>query len=118
MDFTIRYLQLFFKGVELASPLLFTTVGFIALLGLIVGARESWKWTDSIYWALITATTVGYGDIRPVHRLSKAISVLIALTDITVTGILVALSINAASIAFKNVHDLDAVETEIRQLLE
>ena len=118
MDFTIRYLQLFFKGVELASPLLFTTVVFIALLGLIVGARESWKWTDSIYWAFITATTVGYGDIRPIRDISKALSVLIAITGITVTGILVALSINAASTAFKDLHDMDQVETEIKQLLE
>ena len=118
MDFTIRYLQLFFKGVELASPLLFTTVGFIALLGLIVGARESWKWTDSIYWALITATTVGYGDIRPIRNISKALSVLIAVTGITATGILVALSINAASIAFKDLHDMDQVEAEVKQLLE
>ena len=118
MDFTFRYLQIFFKGVDLASPLLLTSAVFIILLGLIVGARESWKWTDSIYWAFITATTVGYGDIRPIRNLSKAISVLIAVTGITVTGILVALSINAASIAFKDLHDLDEVEVEMRQLLE
>jgi voltage-gated potassium channel len=118
MDFTFRYLQIFFKGVELASPLLLTTAVFIILLGLIVGARESWKWTDSIYWAFITATTVGYGDIRPTSNISKAISVLIALTGITITGILVALAINAASIAFKDLNDLDEVEVEMRQLLE
>jgi voltage-gated potassium channel len=118
MDFTFRYLQLFFKGVELASPLLFTSGVFIVLLGLIVGARESWKWTDAIYWAFITATTVGYGDIRPLRNLSKALSIIIAVTGITATGILVALSINAASDAFKELNDMDKVETEVRELLE
>ena len=118
MDFTFRYLQLFFKGVELASPLLLSTFTFIALLGLIVGARESWKWTDSIYWAFITATTVGYGDIRPKGNLSKALSVLIAVTGITMTGILVALAINAASTAFKDLNDMEQVETDVIQLLQ
>ena len=69
------------------------------------GARESWSRFDSFYWSFITATTVGYGDIRPLHKLSKTISVLIALTGMIFTGIIVALAINAASISFSDANE-------------
>jgi len=99
MDFTIDYLLLFFMALKLAAPLLVFSVVLIMLLGLIVGRRESWGRFDSIYWAFITATTVGYGDIRPIEPLSRALSILIALVGMTFTGILVALAIYAATTA-------------------
>ena len=99
MDFTIDYLQLFYLGLKLASPLLIFAALLIILLGMIVGMRESWGRFDAVYWAFITATTVGYGDIRPIRPLSKALSILIALIGMTFTGILVALAIYAATTA-------------------
>jgi len=102
MEITFRFARIFFYGLELASPLLLSLALLITLLGQIVGFRESWSRFDSLYWAFITATTVGYGDIRPVARLSKILSVLIALTGIIFTGIIVALAINAATITFSN----------------
>jgi len=97
MDFTIDYLQIFYINVKLAFPLLLFSILLIAGLGIIVGLRESWGRFDSMYWAFITATTVGYGDMRPTMPLSKALSVLIAFVGITFTGILVALAIFAAT---------------------
>jgi voltage-gated potassium channel len=72
-------------------------------LGQIVGRIESWKKFDALYWSFITATTVGYGDIRPSYRTSKALSVLIAMTGLIFTGIIVAIAIRSATYAF-NVH--------------
>lgn len=118
MDFTFLYLEIFFILLELAAPLLLSMLLFIVLLGLIVGARESWKWTDSIYWAFITASTVGYGDIRPTLGFSKALSILIAFLGVILTGITVALAINAATAAFKNLHDVEQIEQVIEQELE
>jgi len=65
-----------------------------------------------LYWAFITVTTVGYGDIRPVARLSMILSVLIALTGIIFTGVIVALAINAATIAFNNL--IEAADVKAR----
>ena len=102
MQFTIDYLQLFYINVKLAFPLLLFSILLIAGLGIIVGLRESWGRFDSIYWAFITATTVGYGDMRPTMPLSRVLSVLIAFVGITFTGILVALAIFAATEALTN----------------
>ena len=73
----------------------------IVLLGLLVGTVENWPRFDSVYWAFITATTVGYGDIRPKQPLSRVLSILIAFISVTFTGLFVALAINAATLAFK-----------------
>ncbi|TDJ26895.1 MAG: two pore domain potassium channel family protein [Gammaproteobacteria bacterium] len=116
MEITFRFVRIFFYGLELASPLLLSLALLITLLGQIVGFRESWGRFDSLYWAFITATTVGYGDIRPVARLSKILSVLIALTGIIFTGIIVALAINAATITFSNLIEAADEKARVEEL--
>ena len=54
---------------------------------------------DSFYWSFVTATTVGYGDLRPVNRTSRILAILIAIMGLTFTGILIALAMHAASFA-------------------
>ncbi len=105
MEFTFQFIEYFYYGLNLAAPLLIFLALVIVLLGQIVGQRESWSRFDSLYWSFITATTVGYGDIRPLQKLSKTISVLIALTGMIFTGIIVALALNAASISFTSEHE-------------
>jgi voltage-gated potassium channel len=71
----------------------------VALLGLVVGKKEGWSRFDSVYWSFITATTVGYGDIRPVKRASRIIAIVVALLGLTLTGILIAVAVHAATLA-------------------
>jgi voltage-gated potassium channel len=104
MEFSLGYLGYFFNDLVLAWPLLGFLVLIIIVLGLVVGAIESWPSFDSIYWAFITATTVGYGDICPKLRVSRMLSILIALVGVIFTGILVALAINAATLSFSEVY--------------
>ena len=105
MEFTFKFIQIFTFGLKLAAPLLLSLAFLITLLGQIVGTRESWSRFDSLYWSFITATTVGYGDLRPLRKLSRTFAVLIAFVGIIFTGIIVALAINAATIAFASAHD-------------
>ncbi len=105
MQFTFQFLKFFVYGLELAAPLLILMTFMIVLLGQVAGRRESWNRFDALYWSFITATTVGYGDIRPTYKLSRILSVMIAFVGLIFTGIVVALAINAASISFTSVHD-------------
>ncbi len=100
MQFTLTFLQMFFIGLYLAAPLMLFFCLFIAVLGQIVGRIEKWSRFDAFYWAFITALTVGYGDIRPLKRISKKFAITIAIAGIMFTGILVALTVHSAEMAF------------------
>ena len=103
MEFTFTFLKIFLYGLYFVAPLLLLIVLTTIFLGQIVGHIESWKRFDALYWSFITATTVGYGDIRPTYRTSKVLSILIALTGLVFTGIIVAVAVRSATYAF-NIH--------------
>ena len=96
---TTTFFKEFLFGLWLTLPLLLSLAATIFVLGQIVGKKERWLPFDSFYWSFITATTVGYGDIRPINRSSRILSVVIALTGLTLGGILVAVAVHAATIA-------------------
>ena len=96
---TITFLKEFGLGLWLSLPLSLSLAATISLLGLVVGRKEGWSRFDGVYWSFITATTVGYGDIRPVKRVSRIIAVVIALLGLTLTGILIAVGVHAATLA-------------------
>jgi voltage-gated potassium channel len=98
---TITFLKEYGYGILVAFPLLLTLAGGIALLGQFVGKAEGWSHFDSFYWSFITATTVGYGDIRPAKRRSKLIAILIAMLGLLLTGFLIALAVRAATVALQ-----------------
>ena len=103
-------------GLALASPLLAFFIAVILITGLIVGRKESWNRLDSLYWAFITATTVGYGDIRPTQQLTKILSILVAFTGLIFSGIMVALAIHAATMAFSEHGDTIDPKQSIQQI--
>ncbi|GMH86140.1 hypothetical protein TrST_g2022 [Triparma strigata] len=40
----------------------FISITTFIIGGALVGSFEEWNWIDSIYWVIITATSIGYGD--------------------------------------------------------
>ena len=97
--FTITFLKQFAYGIELTLPLLLSLALAITLLGQIVGKREGWSSFDSFYWSFVTATTIGYGDIRPVQRGSRILAILIGFLGLIMSGILIAVAVQAATLA-------------------
>lgn len=101
MEFSLTFLRIFWLGITFISPLLLMLLFLIVLLGVIAARLESWKPLDALYWAFITALTVGYGDIRPTRKLSRFLSICIAWLGILCTGLFVALAVQAASKSFE-----------------
>lgn len=118
MAFSITFIELFLWGLYLMMPIIFLLLSIISVLGLIVGRIESWNKFNSLYWALITALTVGYGDIRPLTRKSKALSIIIAMTGIIFTGLIVAMTVEMASIAFDKHVDADLLKIIAEEIID
>jgi len=79
-------------------------------MGQIVCRIEKWNKFDGLYWSCITATTVGYGDIRPLKKVSRILSIVIALTGLMLTGIMVSVTLRTTSIAFEKHVDKSEIE--------
>jgi len=100
MEFTFAFLEKFFWGIYLTLPPLLLLCALIIILGLIVGKHEGWDRFNSLYWAFVTALTVGYGDIRPSRKLSKILALIIAVIGIMLFGIVIAITVNTFTMAF------------------
>jgi len=101
---TTAFLREFVFDLWVTSPLWLTLAMAVTALGQLVGKREGWSQFDSFYWSFITATTVGYGDIRPIKRASRIFAIAIALVGLMLTGILVAVAVHSATVAL-TAHD-------------
>ena len=58
-----------------------------AALMIVVGAAlyhwlEGWSWLDSVYFVVITLTTIGYGDLHPTQPATKLITIFYGLNGI------------------------------------
>lgn len=59
----------------MASALLATgTVGYMVI--------EGWEWRDALFMTVITLSTVGYGEVRPLTPLGEAFTILLILLGV------------------------------------
>jgi voltage-gated potassium channel len=98
---TTAFLKNFVFDLWVTFPLLFSLSAVVTVLGQIVRKKEGWLPFDGFYWSFITATTVGYGDLRPTKRSSRIIAIVIALVGFLLTGILVAIAVHSATLAHR-----------------
>lgn len=92
-------------GLRLARRLLgrkkFHYTALVALVVVFLGAfgvfifeadanKSIGSFGDALWWAVVTATTVGYGDVSPVTLEGRLIAVVLMITGIGVIGIFTA----------------------------
>ena len=58
---------------------------FIILIGTVFyHLEEGWSWLDSLYFSVITLSTVGYGDFEPTTSASKIFTMVYIFLGISV----------------------------------
>ena len=114
MEFTLTFLQLVVLVLGVTAPIWLLFMLLIVVLGQIAGRLEGWPPLTTLYWSLITATTVGYGDIRPSGRLARVFAVFIARCGLILFGIVVAIVVQATTEAVRLHADLSEIRAITR----
>jgi NhaP-type Na+/H+ or K+/H+ antiporter len=47
---------------------------------------EDWSWVDSLYFSVVTAATVGFGDLAPTKDSSKLFTILYIIVAVSIIG--------------------------------
>ena len=64
--------------------LLYTTSAFLGFGTLMYHYLEGWNWIDSLYFSIITLSTIGYGDFSPVTDSGKLFTIFYIILGIGV----------------------------------
>ena len=67
-----------------ARPIFIYVAFFIVITAAVFHWLEGWGWLDSIYFVVITFTTIGYGDFAPTTPLTKLITIFVALNGVAI----------------------------------
>jgi voltage-gated potassium channel len=108
MVFFFDFVKIYTQGIVYLWPIIAVLLGVIVALGFRVGHLEGWTAVDSLYFAFITATSVGFGDLVPTKSRTKLLSIVIVLVGILLTGLIVAIGLEAAGHAFREVRGANA----------
>ena len=94
----------------------FVTALLILLGGVSIHFAEGMSYADGIWWAFVTATTVGYGDISPATVYGRLIAMILMLVGIgligTVTSTLTSYFLNQKTKSVKD-ETLDMIKNRL-----
>ncbi len=102
-----------FEFVFLGYMLLGVTFTFGSIFYLLeFGINEALgSYLDAIYWALVTISTVGYGDISPVTELGKVVSMFGIIFGIAMISFVTSVMVSAFSARFSELRNQDSINT-------
>ena len=104
LSFYFAILRLFRAIFRVAGDSEFRALAFLTLILLISGCSfysyaEGWSVIDSLYFCVMTMTTIGYGDFVPTTDLSKLFTIIYSFLSI---GVFVSLAAMLAGAMLKN----------------
>ena len=90
-EFLAAHLALLYE----LSGVILVLVAVIAASGVLISRFDRIPLEEAIYFAFITAFTVGFGDVAPRSRGARIVTVLLALFGVILVGIAVAVAVHA-----------------------
>ena len=90
----------------------------IILGGILLAELEDLSLGAGLYFAFVTGTTVGYGDLVPTSGASRLVAIIIAILGILYTGIIVALALEAAKLSIRKNGSLDELRGSVEDRLD
>ena len=81
----LKKAQRFFNTNGFKYVVFITTI-MIAVGGILIHFAEGMSYSDGIWWAFVTTTTVGYGDISPSTFYGRLIAMVLMLLGIGLLG--------------------------------
>ena len=116
MRFSIDFLKAFFVLLKHFFPIWGGIAILISLIGFLIGQLEEELSTSAaLYFAWVTGTTVGYGDLVPTSGITRFLAIIVAIMGIMLTGIIVATAIEAAKIVIENSISIQAFRQEVKE---
>jgi hypothetical protein len=67
-----------------ARPIFIYVTFFIFITSALYHWLEGWSWLDSVYFVVITFTTIGYGDLSPTLPITKVITIFVGLNGVAI----------------------------------
>ena len=120
----LRILRLLLFGVRAVRAarrlanvdfLIVYAIGIVVIAATVVAGVERGhdsinSFTDALWWSVVTATTVGYGDMTPITPIGRGMAVLLMLVGIGLFG---GLTANFASTIFRTDDNVEANTEEL-----
>lgn len=75
---------------------------FIVLAGILIARLDKLTIEDGVYFAFVTALTIGFGDFVPKTRGARLLSITLATIGIVIFGIIVSVTVHALDLAIES----------------
>lgn len=87
-----NFFKQFIKCTYMIKGVLIGLIGVILAGAFIISWSENLPIFQAIYFALVTALTIGYGDITPESIMGKITSIFIGMIGMILLGIIIGIS--------------------------
>ena len=97
----LRFLRHLWKVIHFLRGVVVSLLLLLLFCAILVAVSEGMPLREAVYFVLITALTIGYGDITPATPLGRVASVAAGIIGIVSTGIVVAASVRALERSYR-----------------